>query len=165
MFVTEKQIANFKAKLVLDESGCLLWQGSKIGIGHGQIRIGSQKNGTRKLALVHRLAYFLEHGVLPDDLLVRHTCDTPACCLPAHLVLGTHQDNMDDMVIRLRSSGNGQDNRGTGNPAAKLTWEKVREIRELPRTIPNTVLGEKYGVTHSMISAIRLNKAWIEMPV
>lgn len=66
----------------------------------------------------HRASYFLAHGVLPERL-VRHTCDVRLCVNPAHLVVGTHQDNSDDMVRRGRVS----------KPLAKLNKEKVIEIR------------------------------------
>lgn len=163
MFITDSQIRNLKARLVIDEDGCLIWTGAKFRFGHGQIKIGSVKNNTRKLEATHRVAYFLEHGELPRGGVVRHSCDKPACCLPDHLVPGTQQDNMDDMVARGRSTGNCRDNRGEGNPSAKLTWEEVRAIRREPVTATNVDLGIKYGVTHSMISAIRLNKSWKEL--
>ena len=162
MFITSKQIENFRKRLVPQPDGCLVWTGAKYRFGHGQIKIGSIKNGTRKLEATHRVAYFLEHGKLPDGGVVRHKCDNPSCCLPDHLVPGTQRDNMKDMVDRGRSTGNKRDNRGEGNPFAKLKWEQVREIRQQPATVTNVELARRYGVTHAMISAIRLNKAWRE---
>jgi hypothetical protein len=50
---------------------------------------------------------------------------------------------------------------GELNPQAKLTWEKVRKIREELASGQTIVrLATEYGVTHSLISRIRLRKAW-----
>lgn len=76
--------------------GCWEWQGSKHPFGYGQFRVG---NGTKRGRLIyaHHFAYEGSYGDIPDGMEVMHTCDNPSCCRPAHLVLGTHQENMDDM--------------------------------------------------------------------
>lgn len=63
----------------------------------------------------HRLVYIRANKLSWSDiagLVVRHTCDNPACVNPAHLVIGTHQDNMNDMKKRNRAST-------VGNPASR----------------------------------------------
>jgi hypothetical protein len=80
-----------------DERGCLVW-GLPLTAGAGRISIG----GRREYA--HRVMYRLINGVIPDGLLVRHTCDNHACIRPDHLILGTHAENMRDMVERGRST-------------------------------------------------------------
>lgn len=50
----------------------------------------------------HRAVYMLMVGPISDGLLVRHTCDNRVCVNPAHLLLGTTQDNADDRRIRGR---------------------------------------------------------------
>jgi HNH endonuclease len=49
-----------------------------------------------------KVAYELTFGAVPDGLVVRHTCDRPDCCNPAHLIAGTKRDNFRDMEQRRR---------------------------------------------------------------
>jgi hypothetical protein len=87
----------------LDRSGpCWLWTGKVEP--HGYVHImsgGHQVQG-------HRLMYESLVGPIPDGAIVRHRCDTPACCNPDHLEVGTQADNVADMMARGRwSNGRG----------------------------------------------------------
>lgn len=53
-------------------------------------------NGKRRPLYAHRVAWELTHGPVPDGLIVCHHCDTPLCCNPAHLFVGTTADNIHD---------------------------------------------------------------------
>ena len=75
---------------------CWNWTGSTAK-GYGQIWVGNTNLRS------HRLAYEIAHGPIPDGLLVRHKCDNPLCCNPAHLEVGTDADNAMDRVVRGRS--------------------------------------------------------------
>ena len=70
---------------------CWPWLGCRDSKGYGRA-------GKRERA--HRIAYQIVHGALPEDRLVRHTCDNPPCCNPAHLLIGDHADNARDAVER-----------------------------------------------------------------
>jgi hypothetical protein len=79
---------------------CWLWTGgTRTKAGYGMMMIGTIGK-TRRWHLVHRLAYLLEHEVIPPGKLVRHKCDVKLCVNPNHLELGTDYDNVMDAVIR-----------------------------------------------------------------
>ena len=71
------------------------------GNGKGKPRPYYQVDGTKHIA--YRLVWELVHGKpLPSSTFIRHKCDNPICCNPAHMETGTHQQNMQDMVDRDR---------------------------------------------------------------
>lgn len=86
------------AKLAAQPNGCIAWTGYTNG-GYGQLMVGG------RTYRAHRLAWELEHGPIPDGLLVCHTCDNPSCCNVDHLFLGTDLDNNRDKE-RKRRGGN-----------------------------------------------------------
>ena len=45
------------------------------------------------------------NGLIPAGLSVCHTCDTPSCGNPEHLFVGTHQENVADMMGKGRFKG------------------------------------------------------------
>lgn len=56
----------------------------------------------RKNFFIHRLFWMLWHGQdIPKDMVVRHVgCSNKLCCNPYHLKMGTHADNMKDMMLK-----------------------------------------------------------------
>lgn len=68
----------------VDKSGeCWIWTGYIGPKGRGQINRGARDLG---LVQVHVAAWELEHGPVPPGKELHHTCFTPACCNPDHLV-------------------------------------------------------------------------------
>lgn len=78
---------------------CWPWTGSRNPAGYGAFSRGGKRSNT------HRVAWEMTHGPIPGRLHVLHACDNPPCCNPAHLSLGTHEDNMADMVAKGRGRG------------------------------------------------------------
>ena len=79
---------------------CWLWLNGFSG--HNGLYYGRTSIGGREVK-ADRMAWELHHRRrIPDGLLIRHTCDNTMCCNPAHLVLGTVQDNTDDKMKRGR---------------------------------------------------------------
>lgn len=138
-------------------SPCILHQGGYFPSGYGaKWWLGA----TRK---AHRVAYCVANNLRPEDIkgvVIRHKCDNKACVNPEHLEPGTHQDNMNDMVIRRRSA------RGVRNTKAKLTPEQVVEIRKhfVPQSTEfgSVALGRRYGVSNSTINRIVRGIYWTD---
>jgi hypothetical protein len=147
----EEVRAAIRERSIVTDTGCWEWSGSKIIHGYGALRW----NG--KHWRVHRLAYTLFVGPIPDGAEVCHRCDNPPCCNPDHLFLGSHVANMLDASTKGRLSGNG-DRIGEANGNSRLTVADVRAIRASGMT--QVALAQKYGVSQPTISAIRLRKIW-----
>lgn len=64
---------------IREENECWPWTAAKTGNGYGNFKAGRYLNIPS-----HRIAYWFSSGVYPDKLLVRHKCDNPVCCNPAH---------------------------------------------------------------------------------
>ena len=65
-----------------------------------------QKKYRGKAVSAHRLAYAMANGldVFTMGGSVLHSCDNPTCVNPKHLRLGTHSENMREMVQRRRNT-------------------------------------------------------------
>lgn len=99
---------------------CIEHDQKGVGIGYGTTSI----NGLT--VRWHRLVYCQHNDVTLDSIkgkVVRHTCDNPRCINPLHLVLGNHQDNMDDRTIRGRNAKGAV-------LSGKLSDEDVKYIRK-----------------------------------
>ena len=150
----EKARARFMWYVEKNENGCWIWIGGKKtdkkwrnkgGLTYGQFcYIGKTRRA-------HRAAYLMFVGEIPDQMFVLHNCDNSLCVNPEHLRLGTHQENMDDMVKRGRAKAG-------GFIRSKLTDEQVMAIREEKRG--STVLGRIYGVTPENIRCIKRGITW-----
>ena len=78
MTVTEIAAARFWGR-VNKTSTCWLWTGPTDQDGYGLVSI---QNKSRR---VHRLAYEMLVGPIPEGLTLDHLCRTPSCVNPAHL--------------------------------------------------------------------------------
>ena len=99
---------------------CWPWLGTMRG------SYGVMKHEGKDVA-AHRLVFYRYNDYFPE--VVRHTCDTPECVNPAHLLPGNQQDNVNDRVERGRSAISP----GRSNPNARYTEEELDEVRTLRR--------------------------------
>lgn len=103
---------------------------------------------------ISRIILERRNGNRSTRLWALHTCDHPWCINPAHIVEGTHDENMRQMKERGRSRGAA----GEKNSHAKLTAADILEILNSPRS-PRQ-LAETYGIKARSIRAIRSRDRW-----
>ena len=147
--------------------------------GYGQIMFQNKAWG------LHVYSYWIHNG--KPELLkgydVSHKCDNKECCNPEHLEYISHIKNVQDAVERVRvikpkkekkkgsymatsASFKPGDQSGENNSTAILTWEKVREIREIHskglKYGDLKKMSEKYNVCVRAIENIINKKSWVE---
>lgn len=131
-------IERFEEKVHKTE-GCWLWQAALMHKGYGHMGVGKDVFRT------NRLAWILYRGPIPKGLQVLHTCDNRACVNPAHLFLGTDQDNMDDKVKK-----------GRYGPRLKITPEMWAELE--PRLSGNETakaIAKDFGLSTYYVQKVR----------
>lgn len=147
---------------VCDDDECWEWTAAKARMGYGNFAL---RHGV--LIPAHRLSWILAHGMIPEGLWVLHRCDNPPCVNPAHLFVGTRQDNLDDMVAKRRHWAHKGESitKGERNGRAKLTDAQVREIRDRYAAggVSQPQLGREFGVTHAIIGNVVRRESWVHV--
>ena len=131
---------------------CWPWLGYRSKEGYGRAQVDG------KMYYAHRIVYDLTRpGVIawsaPADRrasgFLRHACDNPSCCNPAHMLVGTQFENSADKITRGRSKWW---NRSTESANAKLSVEAVHEIRRREKT--RRQYADQFGVSISTIKGV-----------
>jgi hypothetical protein len=110
----EHRVRNVKP----DDNECWEWLFSKRDDGYGQLVVGRNHMGAHRFALGLKLGRPLkksEHAC--------HKCDNPGCWNPNHLFVGSHSDNMRDMVKKERY--------GSFKPLPPYLRRAIRELAVL----------------------------------
>jgi hypothetical protein len=144
--MNNEEIDAFTALVDRSKGGdsCWEWRGHRNKDGYGRTRHGP----------AHRVSWTLKNGQIPEGLIVRHKCDNPSCCNPAHLLLGAHADNVRDRVQRNRTAKHERHGR------AKLTKRQVRMIRSGFDGWMHKEIAKKFGVSRSVVTRILNGQGW-----
>lgn len=146
--------------------------------GYGTITVRQLK--PRGPYYAHRLAWIVSRQrLIPPTKQVLHRCDNPPCIRPSHLFLGTHQDNMDDMMRKGRQRDGhlyGDDHplrknpalaaRGESHGGAKLTARQVQAIRRAYSRggVTQEALARQYHISRPNVSGIVNRRLWRHLP-
>lgn len=142
----------------ITETGCWVWIAGSTRTGYGRHYV----NGTTVYA--HRHAYELWIGPIPNGLYVLHKCDNPSCVNPQHLFVGSHLDNVADMIAKGRNSGN---HKGVGeaNGRSKLSAPEVKSIRQRYKNGESqTALSREFDLGVTAINKVVTYKTWKHLP-
>ncbi len=151
----EKIDAMFNAKArakfwsLVDDSpehgGC--WRFKRLhALGYGTLSVGGFHHRA------HRAAWLITHGPIPADLHILHSCDHPWCVNPAHLRVGTIQENYQQRDAQLKCT------KGEKHHTAKLKDEQVLEIYLSKE--PRSELARRFGVYPTTIWKIQEGITW-----
>lgn len=121
---------------------CWEWTGSSDRYGRFRDDDGSQIGA-------HRYSYRTWKGPLIRGMEIMHICDNTLCVNPMHLTQGTHQENVDDMIVKGRENFFGS--RGSRTEVQER-YERMREDRLDGKLLKE--IAEKYGVHISLVSRV-----------
>lgn len=130
---------------------CWLWKASKTGGRYGAFSLERGK----KIVNAHKFSWELAYGEVPESMVVRHTCDVPACVNPRHLCIGSKKDNSRDMVNRKRSAY------GEKNGRTNLKIFDIKLISHwLSRGFKRQHIAEAFDICVKTVSNASGSKHW-----
>lgn len=137
--------------LNLPPTACWKWTGPAYPNGYGVIHVPG-----RTVGYAHRVAWEIANGREPTaSEHVRHLCDVRLCVNPRHLMIGTREENMREMVVRDRSV------RGERNGMQRIPPGIIHEVRRLAANgeMQKDIAAE-FGISRPYVSEIVRRKRW-----
>lgn len=156
-----------------DPRGCWLWTGGVFKNGYAAFYTGG------KMVRAHRFMVEAMHVPIDEGKMALHTCDNRRCVNPAHLYVGTREQNTQDAIERGRFASGDRNGmrthperhvskvhpermaRGERSNQSQLTEDDIREIRAAYQNgMTLKALGAQYGITYQAIQKIVRRRSW-----
>ena len=133
-----------------NSSDCIEWPFAKNNYGYGSVRFEGA------VWKANRLICYWHNGKPFKGAVAAHSCGNPSCVNPAHIRWATEKENCADKKIH------GTLIHGEDSHLAKLSWNKVKEIRRsiTSKEKSHKELAGKYGVIESTIYSISTYQTW-----
>ena len=145
-----------KVQKLSGEDACWVWTARLDKDSYGQFRIC--QDGKKFAIKAHTYSWELANSFTLKKGIghcVCHTCDHPYCVNPAHLFLGTQQENTQDR------NNKGRQARGETSGAAKLTESQVIEMRQSrAEGMTLTQLAKLFGVAATTAGYVVNRRSW-----
>lgn len=137
-----------------DDGGCWVWNGFCNRGVFPVISVKSVPHGAR------RVAWQAATGrTVPAGFEIVAKCGTPKCVNPEHAARISMADRRREMA-QLRDAASNSAATASLRAKGKLSMEKAREIRSSSETC--TALAARFGVSHQVVSMVRLGRSWVE---
>lgn len=130
---------------------CLKWPFTTYPDGRGQFHWNHKTNRA------HRVMCELKNGKPPTPKHeAAHSCGNGhlGCVNPNHLRWATRQENVDDMLAH------GTRVRGEKTHFHVITEKDVRDIREMAKVLPTTLIAYEYGITRQQTNRVISGRSW-----
>lgn len=138
---------------------CALWLGQLENNGYARVR----RENSRERIGVHRMAWELVHGPIPDGLHVLHRCDVRNCVnADEHLFLGTSKDNTDDMFAKGRANKARGARHGMAKKSEKEILRLIADYKSGRYT--QKELATKYALHPIYVNNVLTGKSWSHLP-
>lgn len=146
--LSEQDVARFWG-FVSKSDACWNWIGKLSDRGYAVLSI--KRMGMR----ASRISWTINNGPIPEGLCVCHSCDNRSCVNPSHLFLGTHQENMADMMRKKRQIS------GERVHSGKLTEAQAIEILRLHRAGRSAKqLSKQFGIAPVNVWCLTSGRHW-----